>query len=75
MNMKYKMIPVKKFWKERDAGKHYSEFKTLVIVEKEPGIFYQDFAYVMNGFFDHSRQGLSFKKDSIKFVLVKIEKK
>jgi hypothetical protein len=26
----------------------------------------------INGFFDHHRQGVSFKQDAIKFVLVKI---
>lgn len=69
------MIPVEKFWKERAKGKHMIEFKTLVLVEYESGHLKQDFAYVMNGFFDNSKQGVSFKKDSIKFVLVKIEKK
>jgi len=67
----YKMIPTEEFWKGREKGKYMMENKTLVLVEGESGHLKQDFAYVMNGFFDHHRQGLTFKKDSIKFVLVK----
>lgn len=71
--MKYKMIPVEKFWKDWHKGK-YQESKTLVLFERD-GELIQDFAYVMNGFFDHHRQGGSFGLNPIKFVLVKIEKK
>lgn len=54
--MKYKMIPVEKFWKERSKGKYMMENKTLVLVEGDSGHLKEDFAYVMNGFFDHHRQ-------------------
>lgn len=74
--MKYKMIDVQKFWKEWHKGLHRTDMnsKTLVLVERDGELFH-DFAYIMQGFFDHHRQGGSFTKDSIKFVLVKIEKK
>lgn len=67
--MKYKMIPVEKFWKERAKGKYSDESRTLILVERD-GELRQDFAFVMNGFFDHPR-GIIYK-EAIKFVLVKI---
>ena len=68
--MKYKMIPVEKFWKARAKGK-YPESKTLVLMQKD-GELVQEFAYVMNGFFDCHRQGCIFNQESIIFVLVNI---
>jgi hypothetical protein len=73
--MKYKMIPTEKFWKEFSKGKHQDEGKTLILRETVEGKLVQDFAYVMNGFFDNHRQGLSFNQKTIKFVLVKVENK
>ncbi len=63
------MLPAEKLWKEWHKGKYHDEYKTLVLGETSEG-FVQDFAYVMNGFFDHAKQGGSFKYP-IKFVLVK----
>jgi hypothetical protein len=68
------MIPVEQFWKNWHKGLYRDEYKTLVLVETSEGPV-QEFAFVMNGFFDHFRQGCSFKKDSIKFVLVKNQPK
>ena len=64
------MIPVEKFWKQWHKGLYHDVSKTLVLVDRD-GELLHDFAYIMNGFFDHPR-GLTFKKDSIRFVLVKI---
>jgi hypothetical protein len=67
--MTYKMISVDLFWKRRKKGMYLEMGKTLVLVFKD-GVLSEDFAFVMNGFFDHHRQGGSFQKDSIKYVLV-----
>lgn len=67
--MKYEMIPADQYWSEWHSGLHREERKTLVLFEHD-GEMIQDFAYVMNGFFDHHRQGGNFKFP-IKFVLVK----
>lgn len=71
--MKYKMIPVDLFWKQWHKGLYRDECKTLVLFERD-GELIQDFAFVMNGFFDHFRQGRHFT-NPIKFVLVKTTKK
>ncbi len=70
--MKYRMIPVEKFWKEWNKGLHQTDMnsKTLVLIEFN-GELVHDFAYIMKGVFDHHRQGGSFQYP-IKFVLVKI---
>ena len=67
--MKYKMISVAQFWQDWHKGKYRDESKTLVLMD-DGGELVQEFAFVMNGFFDHFRQGGNFRCP-IKFVLVK----
>lgn len=79
--MKYKAVPVAKFWKLAHSTRPDLFGKAFILRENSDGELVQDFGYAMTrtsdigqvyNFFDNYKQGLSYDQSKIKFVIISV---
>ena len=79
--MKYKAVPVAKFWKLAHSTRPDLFGRVFLLMENLDGELFQNFGYAMTrrrddgsnqNWFDNYKQGLCYDQNTIKFVIISV---